>query len=151
MALDSRDLLDALVSHAASLGYFDRVSTHEPKNAPGNGLTAAIWVQQIRPTTRSGLAATSAVVVVNVRIMSNMMAEPQDEIDPNIMDATDALLNAYSGDFQLDDMIRNVDLLGSEGVPLSAQAGYLSINNSMYRVMTITVPMIKNDVWTQVP
>lgn len=152
MSLDSGILLEAIVSHAAASGHFERVNKHEPKNAPGNGLTAAAWVQRIDPVRTSGLKSTSARVVFTVRIFSNMLQEPQDEIDPNITAAVDALMNAYSGDFSLDGLARNVDLLGQHGVALSAQAGYVPIGNppKLYRIMDISVPVIVNDVWTQV-
>src|SRR5258708_32839680 len=63
MAFDAAavlDLFDKVTSHAASLGLFDsQVGTHEPKNAPGNGLWCAIWVQGIGPIPSSGLASVS--------------------------------------------------------------------------------------------
>lgn len=152
MALNTLAVLEALESHAAAAGHFERVNRHEPKNAPGRGLTAAIWVQQIQPAARaSGLAATAAVVVVNLRIYSNMLQEPQDAIDPNMVAAVDALMNAYNGDFTLDGLIRNVDILGEFGEGLSAQAGYLEQDRKMFRVMTLNLPLIINDVWSQVP
>jgi hypothetical protein len=42
-----------------------------------------------------------------------------------------------------------VDLLGSAGAPLSAQAGYLNQDGRLFRVMTLTLPIIVNDVWDQ--
>ena len=150
MALDISSILDGVVSHAMASGQFERVNQHEPKNAPGNGLTCAIWVDRIAPTTASGLASTSAVVTFRVRLYSGMLQEPQDAIDPNIVLAVDALMTAYSGDFDLGGNVRNVDLLGLAGIPLSAQAGYLNQDNKMFRVMDITLPVIVNDVWGQV-
>lgn len=150
MSLDTKTILDKIISHALAAGLFERVNGHEPKNAPGNGLTAAVWVQTI-DSTRSGLASTSALLVLNVRIYKPMLAEPQDAIDPNVAAAVDALMTAYSGDFQLGDQVRNVDLLGQTGTGLSAQAGYIEQDHKLYRVMTITLPVIVNDVWEQVP
>jgi hypothetical protein len=56
---------------------------------------------------------------------------------------------AYSGDFTLGDVVQEVDLLGEVGVPLRAQAGYITINQTMYRCMDITLPLIVNDLWSQ--
>lgn len=149
--INSRALMDALATHAAGSGYFDHVPLHEPLNAPGNGLSAAVWVQHIGPAQRSsGLKSTSALVVLSLRVMSNMKQEPQDEIDPNIMDAVDGLMTAYSANFTLGGLVRAVDLLGQSGQTLRADAGYLSIQNVMYRVMVIQIPMIVNDAWEQV-
>jgi hypothetical protein len=151
MSLQSGALIDALVSHAMTTGYFERVNAHEPKNAPGYGLTAAVWNQTGGPVQSSGLAQTSAVVTFYVRLFTSMVSEPQDMIDPNLLDALDALLTAYSGDFTLDGMIRQIDLLGAESPGLSWVAGYIDVSGTKYRCMTITVPLVVNDVWEQVP
>ena len=98
---------------------------------------------------RSGLDATTVRAVFTVRIYMNMIQEPQDEIDINILDATDKLMEAYTGDFTLGGAVRNIDLLGAGGPGLSANAGYIEIDKRIYRAMTITVPVVVNDVWSQ--
>ncbi|MGH8883261.1 MAG: hypothetical protein ACRD0P_38960, partial [Stackebrandtia sp.] len=145
MTVQTTGILSAIVSHAMASGHFERVNSHEPKNAPGNGLTAAVWVDSIGPVRSSGLAVTSGRLVFNVRLYSGMLQEPADAIDPNLIAATDALMSAYSGDFDLGGTVRCVDLLGQAGVPLGAQAGYISHSGTMYRVMTITLPVLVND------
>jgi len=148
--MDIPDLLAKVESHAMTLGLFESVNTHEPKGAPANGLTVAIWVDRVFPSqTLSGLASTTAILVFNVRIYSPMLAEPQDMIDPEMTAATDTLLNAYSGDFQLSGSTMAVDLLGMDGQPLTAQAGYINQDNRLFRVMTIVVPLIVDNAWTQ--
>lgn len=152
MSLDVTGILAAVQSHALASGLFERVNGHEPKNAPGNGLTAAVWVQRVRPAQgASGLASTSGVLEVQLRIYSNMLAEPQDGIDPKVTEVTDALLTAYSGDFDLGGRVRDVDLLGEFGDGLSAEAGYVEQDHKMFRVVTITIPLVINDLWGQTP
>lgn len=148
MSLNTTAIINALQSHAQSTGLFDRVNTHEPKNAPGNGLTVAITVDTIVPYN-SGLISTTVVTTFMARVFMPMLAEPQDAIDPAIVDAIDVLVTAYSGDFELGSQARCIDLLGESGTALFAKAGYVSIDNKMYRVMDITIPVIINDVWTQ--
>jgi hypothetical protein len=46
--------------------------------------------------------------------------------------------------------VRNVDLLGAYGAGLSALAGYLNVDNKMFRVVDLTLPLIVNNVWEQV-
>lgn len=150
MSIDGAGIMGAVADHALRSGLFERVNGHEPKNAPGNGLTAAVWVDYVGPVLSSGLATTSARLVLNVRIYSSMLQDPQDAIDPNIIAAVDDLFEAYSGDFDLGGRVRNVDLLGSSGTALSAQAGYLEQDRKNFRVMTITLPVIVNDAWEQV-
>jgi hypothetical protein len=138
----------ALVSQVAASGYFARVNEHEPKNAPGSGLTAALWVQSIRPY-RSGLAATTVRVEWRLRLYTSMLMQPPDRIDPDLLRATTFLMAAYSFGFTLGGLVRSVDLLGEAGLPLQAQAGYLPIDKAMYRIMDITLPVIINDAFAQ--
>ncbi len=143
-------LRDQIVSHAMTLGVFDKVAQHEPKNAPGNGLFCAIWADTIEPLPdASGLAATSGRVAFHVRIMGNMLQEPQDDIDGLMLTAATTLIGEYSGHFTLGGTVRDVDLLGAHGEALKGQAGYLDIDKKLYRIMVVTLPIIINDLWTQ--
>lgn len=150
MTIVLQDLLDHVVTHVQLTGYFESVNQHEPKNAPGNGLRCAVWVDDIQPV-RSGLDMTTVRIVFNLRLYSNMIQEPQDSIDANLTDALSALFDEYSGDFTFDGTVQCIDLLGKEGVSLSAKAGYLKQDSTLYRVYTIVLPVIVNDAWTQSP
>jgi hypothetical protein len=146
----SRALFNQVASHAASLGLFDfPVATHEPKNAPGNGLSCSIVLDTIGPVQSSGLTATSIKVVFKVRIWNSMLQEPQDGIDPNQLAAATTLMNAYTGSFTFGSTVREIDLLGEFGDSLSAVAGYIEIDKRIMRVIDITLPVIVNDAWTQ--
>ncbi|MEV0382883.1 hypothetical protein [Nonomuraea sp. NPDC050643] len=152
MSLDAAAILDAIVSHAQALGVFETVNAHESVNAPGHGLHAEVWAASITPVPAgSGLAMTSAQVVWKVRVRGSADTQPRDMIDPHMMAAVDALMNAYSGDFELGGNVRNVDLLGQAGTALSARAGYLQQDGHVHRVYDITLPVLINDVWEQVP
>lgn len=150
MALDIDSILDAVVSHALASGYFDQVNSHEPKNKPGSGVTCAVWVDAVRPAVSSGLASASVLLTFNVRLYTSMLQEPQDAIDPQMMKAIDALFAAYAGDFTLGGYVRKVDVFGAEGLPLGGQAGYLSQDQTLFRVFTITLPVVVNDIWDEV-
>ena len=150
MTLATRDIIAQVASHAQTVGIFEAVRQHEPKNAPGLGLSVAVWVDEIRPLpARSGLAVTSVLLVLNVRIYSPMVQEPQDEIDPRILDAVDALLASYSGDFDLGGTVEQVDLLGAYGPPLGARAGYLQQDGKVFRTMVLTVGLVVDNLYTQ--
>lgn len=149
MALDIDTLMSELISHAQSLSVFDEVNGHEPKSAPGRGVTAAVWVQDVMPLRSSGLASTSVRLELMWRLYSPMISEAPDAIDPNMIKALDALCGAYSGDFQLDGAVRQIDLLGAHGDPMRARAGYLNQDGRLYRVIDLTVPLVINDLWEQ--
>lgn len=149
-----QDIVDALVTRVQLLGIFETVNTHEPKTAPGNGLRCSIWANSIKPLpTASGLNTTSVLVTFMSRIFSSMLAEPQDAIDPGMVNASLLLMDAYNEDFGLSGIttadIRNVDLLGQFSDGLASQAGYLNIDGKMYRVMDVILPVIINDIFNQ--
>lgn len=152
MAIGSQAIVDVVASHALASGFFQSVNTHEPKSAPPNGApTCAIWANDIRPVQTSGLASTSVMVSLQVCIYSSFIQQPLDAIDPNIMIAVDALMEAYVGDFTLGGNARSVDVRGSSGEGLYARAGYVNIDNKIFRVMTIFLPIIVNDVFVEAP
>lgn len=144
-------IIDAAVSHAMTLGIFSQVNTHEAKNVPPGATELGIWLDSVVPVPgRSGLAASSALVTLNCRIYGLMIQEPADEIDPRMAAAVDALINAYSGDFDLTSNVTAVDLLGAYGSPLAARTGYITIQQTPLRVTDVTLPLIVDDAWTQV-
>lgn len=145
---DFAAILANVTDHAMSTGYFETVNFHEPKNAPGNGLNLAAWIDYIGPFL-SGLKSTSGLLVINCRVYSSMFQQPYDAIDPNLLDAVQNLIGAYTGNFGWTADVRNLDVLGQSGRKLEAQAGYIPIDNKMMRAMTITVPLIINDIWSQ--
>lgn len=149
--IDVPRLLGKVTDHALTLGRFERVNLLEPANAPGSGLTVAVWVDTIGPAPRqSGLDQTTGLLTILVRIYARMLAD-QNLIDPNLLAATVELMAAYSADFQLGDEVRNVDTNGAMGPGLSARAGYIDQADTKLRVMTITLPLVINDIWAQSP
>jgi hypothetical protein len=151
MTIEIDALTDALVSHALTLGEFDRVNAHEPKAAPGNGITMAVWVDRIEPVRSSGLNSTTVRLTFNARLYTSMLTDPQDAIDPALVTALSGFLTLVSSDFTLDGLVRSVDLLGAYGTPLSAEAGYVEQDKRLYRVFTVVVPLIINDSFDQAP
>ncbi len=152
MGIDLQGLVDAMTSHALELARFERVMSHEPKNAPDADLTLAVFVASVKPAEGgSGLAGTSVVLTMTIRLYQGMLTEPQDTIDSRVMDAASALLDSFTGDFTLGDSIRHVDLLGIYGAPLGGDAGYVNVSGVLYRVFDINVPLVLDDVWAQSP
>lgn len=145
-------IFDAVVSEIQRSGYFSRVNKYEPKRKPAGGLTAAVWVQSISPVPAvSGLATTAAVLVFIIRIFSNMLKEPQDEIEPRMLKATANIMRRFHDnyDFDLPDIIRNVDLLGASGAALGAIAGYIDQDHTHFRIYDIQLPVIVHDAFPQ--
>lgn len=142
------EVFDKLVSTAKRSGYFTNALSHEPKSAPTDGLTFACWLGQIQPIPeQSGLDVTSARAEVLCRIYSNMLAEPQDKIDPDLALAGSYMLAELTGDFGIDGAY--IDLLGAHGDPLQLQTGYVDLDRTMFRIADITTPFIADDVYDQ--
>lgn len=146
------NLVSALESKAMEIGVFKSVNFHEPKSAPGTGLRLAMWADLIEPIgPASGLSATTGYVTCVARVYGNMIQKPEDDIDPRIMAAVSSLMAAYSEDFTLGSSVRDIDLLGMYGQKMMAKAGYVQIGSDMYRIMDLTIPVVINDLWDQIP
>lgn len=149
MSIDTRAVRDALVTHAQALGVFQNVLAHEPKSKPGALLSCSLFSGRFTAAS-SGLASTSMLWVWHARITLAMLTEPQDDIDPRVIDAGAALLTSLSAGFTLGGLARSIDVFGSQsGVRLEGDSGYHTHDSTGYRAFMITIPIILNDVFTQ--
>jgi hypothetical protein len=148
--VDVDGLLNVLASIARRNGYLDAVLIGEPKRKPAEGITMGIWLDVLGPAL-SGAGATSLRALWFARIYTNMLAEPADLIDPKMTCAAAAFMGGVTNDFRLarHPQVRSIDLLGSHGVALEGRAGYIEQDGKLYRTITVTVPILLNDVWDQ--
>lgn len=151
MALEIQRILDTVVSHALALGEFESVNQYESKQAPGTGLSASVWVERVTPVKTSGLANTSIRLELQVRLYSSTSTQPYDNIDPNLTKALDRLMAAYTNDFALGGDVRHIDVFGAHGSPLESRSGYLNIDGMEFRVFSVRLPLICDDLWPQSP
>lgn len=147
--LDIDTLMGHLVSHAQATGHFDSVNTHEPDNAPGNGVFCSIVLDRIN-FVPGGLDNTSARIAFAVALMYPANNLPRDDAEPYLIKALDSLLGRLNADFTLGGSVRMIDIGGAYGEELSTIAGYVKIDEQLYRVMEITLPLIVNDVWEEI-
>ena len=142
IAVTMKNVLSAL----QKLGIFDRCQGVEPKSPPGTGVTAALYFAGMGPaSSASGLGRASTLYVLTLRIYHNMLTEPAEAIDPTLLQAVDAVLDALAEDIDLGATVRNVDFFGSAGTPLSAKAGYVDVGGTIFRCVDVTIPVIVND------
>jgi len=152
VGLDVAALLNSLTSLALATGQFVSVSGHEPASPPAVGVTSAIWLASIGPAKKvSGLSETAGLVVFTLRIYNPPTTGDMDSIDPMVGNAAAQMIGVFSGDFTLGGSVFAVDLFGSNGQALAAKAGYLNQGGTLYRIMDITIPLVIDGVWTQVP
>lgn len=149
-----RQVVVALAAHAKRTAKVERTVMREPMHAPGPGITCAVTFGSFRPA-RSGLAATSVAVIMMVRLYTPLRKDgpQQDELEPLLMDAASRLCASYVGEFTLDGLVVAVDVRGGEqsGAELGGEGGYIVIDNVQHRVVTITVPLVINDLWSEAP
>lgn len=150
--LNSPAVITAAIDHLTATGLFESVQDHERTSASTGGLTADVWVDTIKPLAlQSGLAVTSALLTLTVRIYLNAMPPADGNLEQAIAGAADALLIAYNAAFDFDGHVSWIDLLGEYGAALAATGGYVTVGGVFYRCMTITVPCVIDDVWPQSP
>lgn len=152
MGLDTGAVLTQFQGHATGLGIFEQVLLHEPKSAPSNGFTLAIWVDRVRPyPLGSGLASVTMTLVTNFRLYVPFIVQPEDAIDTMLYRLADQLLEGLAGGFELGGSVRNVDLFGESGFPFEGVYGYLTQDGTVFRVLELSVPVIVNDAYTEAP
>lgn len=146
-----RDARNAIASYAAASGYFDAVILHEPKNAPGKGLSLSVWLDTdaFTPIPSSGLNATSMRLGIIAQLRCSMTREPQDDIDLDLLEAADDLCTAITGDLDLGASIRSVDALSQHGPGMDGRSGYVDHDGHKYRVIDIRIPCLVNDAFPQ--
>jgi hypothetical protein len=140
-------LFSSLESHAMSLGIFRRVDTHEPENAPGDGLSCSIVLGPIAAGgSYSGLSSVSGTITFLVWVWNPMMQKPLDGVDPAVLTAVSTLLGEYSGNFTLGGTVRDIDLLSLRSDPV-----YVEQEGKQFRVEQISLPIVINDLWVMSP
>lgn len=151
--IDTDAIMAAIRSVPLASGLFEQFEGHETKGGQSvGGLTGECFFSGFGPAPAgSGLAATTARLEITARLRMNALREPLDGIELDMMRAAAALIAAYSADFTLGGLVRNIDLMGAVGDPLRAIPGYITVDKTLYRAVGIPIPMVVNDVWEQVP
>lgn len=146
-------LFARVVSPCKQIGAFrSSVIQHEPKAAPVATPALALWWSGLGPPRGfSGLSATSGRVEFRGRVYLNFKSRSEEDIDPLLMTLTSQVIGAFTGAFTLDGDVALVDLLGAYGEPLSAVPGYVQHDGQEFRVAEIVIPLIADDLWSQVP
>lgn len=142
------DHLEALLDVASRTGLFERSEIGESKSAPTNeGLSLDVFGMTMEPVESSGLASLSVRVEFHFRIMYDMLTEPRKQPDVEVLRAADVLMAAFAAGYTLGGTLRMIDLLGADGQGMRAEAGYVSIDKRVFRVMDVFAPIVVNDHW----
>lgn len=145
-AAEAEDLFSKIRSIAKGLAVFPAVIGHDPENAPPAGISCSIMLGPVKPVTSSGLAAVSGQVTLMVHVWNFGSKRPLDDVDPQVLAATCSLMGAFAGGFTLGETVREVDLFA-----MDAQPGYVNFEGKEYRTMQISLPIVINDMFQEVP
>lgn len=145
--MDTEAIFLALETHALSLGVFGAVNRHEPQSAPalGSSMLLALVAGQLEPVLSSGLNSISYRWQIDGRVFRTD-ADPNETVEPELMSAVTALFTSLAAGFTLGGLIRYVDFYGSDGEKLSARPGYIQQDDTTYRTVDLSIPLIINDV-----
>lgn len=141
-----------LTSPLKALGPFKAVTAHEPMGPPAGSPAAALWWSGGPEPARgvSGLGSTAVRLEFTVRAYLSF-TRAADNVDPQLLGLVSKIAIAYSGGFTLSGDAMEVDLLGAYGAPLAGKPGYLNFGDQEFRIADVTVPLIIDDAWEQVP
>ena len=143
-AADAKALFSAIRSMAKKLGVLSTVIGHDPENAPPQGVACSIMLGTVKPVLTSGCAAVSCQVTLMVHVWDFAQKRPLDELDPEVLAATCALMGAFAGGFTLGGTVREVELFSMDATP-----GYVNFEGKEYRTMQISVPIVINDMFAE--
>ena len=92
---------------------------------------------------------------VDGQIWLPMHVDKPETIDPKTLGAADVYFAALLGQFTLGGLVRCIDVHGMDGEQLSATPGYISMGgqggDKLYRVATLMIPLLVNQVTTLTP
>lgn len=140
---DAKDLFSQVRSYAKKLGISGAVIGHDPENAPPSGISYSIMLGPVKPITSSGLDAASGQVTLMVHVWNFAQRRPLDDVDPEVLWATCALMGVFADGFTLGGTVRDVSIYS-----ISAEPGYVNFEGKEYRTMAITLPIEINDMWS---
>ena len=147
MAFDIKNTLHAVETYVQNLGLFSTVQIGEPKQAVGQGLHAAIYMQSVSIIMIYVGGETRESHIVQLRVYKDMLAEntdPQNNLESELASVVSKLMENLLGDTDLESSIMSIDAGGMDGGSMTATDGYLTLGGVMYRVVDINIPLIVN-------
>lgn len=142
-------VLVALLDHARQQGAYEVARVGEFRK-PTKGLAFCVFMTSYgSANTGSGLADTAGLLHATARVQMPMLYQPEETLEGLVLDAADGYLSRLNGAFTLGGLVRNVDLLAEQGVPMVWEFGYIVIDQVAFRIADLPIRVVLNDQWTQ--
>ncbi len=147
-----KSTLEKIESYLRADGKIPTTTIGEPKNiAPGVQIVGAVYMNRVTVTKVMVGGDTEELHVVTIRLYRDMLAEPVKTLEVDMATAVQRIVSDLAGEFDLGATIRNVDVAGINGTPISTDWGYVDIGGKMYRNADITLPLIVDASATAAP
>ena len=153
MAFNIKATLDAISSHIARTGYVNDVRIGEPVSPPDavDKMHAAIYMASagVVSLTLSTTIEVHSVVVRLYRRAAFGQGDDAGQVEAEMALAVSQVTSNLVGEFDLGSTMRNIDIAGQYGQSLSATWGYVTIGNTVFRTVDLTVPLVVDESATQ--
>ena len=137
MAFDISTTLQTIKSHLLASGWFDGgVMVGEPKSPPGNGLTAAVFMERVAVDELT-LSTTIESHEVVVRFYTPNLQQTTPNREDRLEKAVAYVEEDLFGDFTLGGTVRNIDIS-----QLEWEFGHVDIDRIDYRTVEATLSLI---------
>ena len=147
MAFNINNTLQAMKTYVQNLGLFQTIQIGEPKQSPGQGLHACIFMNAVSISMIYAGGDTRESHVVTLRVYKDMLSEQTDSLnnlESEVASSVSQLMENMLGDTDLESTVMSIDAAGMDGTSMSTSFGYVDVSGVMYRVADITVPVIVN-------
>ena len=153
MAFNIKATLDAISSHIARTGYVNDVRIGEPVSPPDaiEKMHAAIYMASagVVSLTLSTTIEVHSVVVRLYRRAAFGQGDDAGQVEAEMALAVSQVTSNLVGEFDLGATMRNIDIAGQYGQSLSATWGYITIGNTVFRTVDLTVRLVVDESATQ--
>tara|TARA_R110000751_G_scaffold144178_1_gene247767 strand:+ start:157 stop:624 length:468 start_codon:yes stop_codon:yes gene_type:complete len=153
VAFNIKATLDAISSHIARTGYVNDVRIGEPVAPPDavDKMHAAIYMASagVVSLTLSTTIEVHSVVVRLYRRAAFGQGDDAGQVETEMALAVSQVTSNLVGEFDLGATMRNIDIAGQYGQSLSATWGYITIGNTVFRTVDLTVPLVVDESATQ--
>ena len=146
MAFNIKATLEAVESHISRSGYVSDVQIGEPVAPPDatDRIHAAIYMATAGVAELT-LSSTIELHVATIRLYKRAAFTEGDdagEVEMDMALAVSEITSNLIGEYDLGATIRNIDVAGQYGQAVTAQWGYVALNQTMFRSVDITLPLV---------
>lgn len=142
-AFEIERTLQWVQSHAKKLGEDMTVVIGEPKSPPIIP-TLAIWMMDAHVIHLYGDGGTGELHIVNARYYLNALKDAAT-VETAMARVMSKYLNRLLSDADLGTTIKSIDVAGMAGTPIAVKWGHVQLDQTMFRVCDITIPLLVDD------